>query len=397
MGTEGEAKRGVILVVDDREDARGLLRLILSPEWQVEEAPDGARGLEKARELVPDLVIADWSMPRMPGPEMIRALRSDPNLTHIPVVMLTALADLDHRTESYESGADHFLAKGFEPDELLAIIDRAVQRTEPLTYAAPLMHALQEHVEPRDMAQLGEAVSLIAEFQQRMLPPGETTLGDLQVGAALQPGIIASGDFYDYIPWDNGRALGFLVGDVSGRGLAAAYFMVMVRTALRILSRERLSLGETASALNDVLLAETPVGWFTTLFYGVVEPRTPVLRYINAGHCPAVLRPLKGLEQLLEPTGPALGIFEDHAFEEATASLAPGDYLACVTDGVVDAVRTQDLQERYDWIAQVVEEVREAGPRAIASALVEGAVKAAEGGHKDDVTALVLHRTDDAE
>ncbi len=393
--TDGGAEpRGVILVVDDDPTMRALLKQYLVG-WTVEEASDGKAGLEKAREIQPDLVIADWMMPRMLGPEMVRQLRADDNLAHTPIVMLTAMSDVEHRTESYTSGADHFLPKDFQPQELLAIIDRAVERTEPLHYAAPLMRALHDRIEVEDMAQVGEAVGLLGDFQQRMLPPGEATMGPIAVGAHLAPSVIASGDFYDYIPWDDGRSLGFVVGDVSGRGLAAAYFMVMVRTALRVLARESRSLAETMATLNEILMAETPIGWFVTLFYGVVEPRTLSLRYINAGHCPAALNPVKGGQTLLDPTGPALGIFDEPAFEEASVDLQPGDLMVCATDGVIDAIRTQDFQERYDWIAQVVDERRGQSASDIAAALVEGAVRDSEGGHKDDVTALVLRRADE--
>ena len=166
VGSDSRTPRGVILVVDDEPTMRTLLRQFL-PDWRVEEAGDGQAGLAKAREVRPDLIIADWVMPRLSGPEMVKRLRADPQLSHVPVVMLTALADVEHRAKSYHSGADHFLPKDFEPEELLAIIERAVQRTQPLSFAAPLMQALHDQVETKDMAEIGEAVSLLGEFQQR--------------------------------------------------------------------------------------------------------------------------------------------------------------------------------------------------------------------------------------
>jgi len=392
MASTDPPSRGVILVVDDDAVIRTLLRQYL-PQWRVEEAGDGEAGLAKARACQPDLIIADWVMPRLSGPEMVKRLRADPQLAHVPVVMLTALTDVEHRAQSYHSGADHFLAKDFEPDELRAIIDRAVQRTQPLNFAAPLMQALHDRVDSADLAEIGEAVSLLGEFQQRMLPPGEVRFGSLTIGASLLPSVIASGDFYDYVPWADGRDLGFAVGDVSGHGLAAAYFMVMVRTALRVLCREHCRLGDAMSALNEILLAETPTGWFVTLFYGVADPRTAELRYVNAGHCPAILCRTEGDSALLVPTGPALGIFEGHQYREGTIALGVGDHLVCTTDGVIDAVRTADLDARYAWIRDVVARHAAQGAVRIAAALVQEARAAAVGGHRDDLTALVLHRT----
>jgi sigma-B regulation protein RsbU (phosphoserine phosphatase) len=297
---------------------------------------------------------------------------------------------VEHRAEGYHSGADHFLPKPFELEELLAIVERAVERNQPLSYAAPLLHALHDRVELADMPQVGEALSLLGEFQQRMLPPGEVHLGHLSAGACLLPSQIASGDFYDYLPWNEGRSLGFLVGDVSGRGLAAAYFMVMVRTALRVLARNQGRLADTVAALNETLVAETPPGWFVTLFYGVADPWRCELRYVNAGHCPAAVCPTDGPLRLLETTGPALGLFPNHVFQERTVALHSGDHLVCATDGVLDAVLSDDPQERYAWIARVVADLRDDSVTAIATALVEGARRDAEGRHKDDLTALVL-------
>ena len=392
MASADPPTRGVILVVDDEPAQRALVRQWL-PEWRVVEAPDGESGLAKARETRPDLIIADWRMPRMEGPAMIEAIRADPGLCHVPVVMLTARDEEESRTRSYRSGADHYLPKGAPVAELRAIIDRAVQRQQPLDFAAPLMQALRDRVDSADMAEIGEAVSLLAEFQQQMLPPGELRMGDLTVGACLVPSVIASGDFYDYLAWDDGRELGFVVGDVSGHGLAAAYFMVMVRTALRVLCRQHCRLAEAVAALNQILLDETPVGWFVTLFYGVANPRTHELRYVNAGHCPAVLVKASPLApRLLEPTGPALGIFPGQSYPEATVRLEAGDRLACATDGVIDAVRTDDLNERYEWVRALVARHAQSSALEIAQALVHGAQADVVGDHRDDLAALVLHR-----
>ncbi|MBM3475138.1 MAG: fused response regulator/phosphatase [Armatimonadetes bacterium] len=403
VASTNASTRGVILIVDDDPVIRTLLRRYL-PDWTVVEAPDGETGLAKAQETRPDLIIADWSMPRLTGPAMVKRLRADPSLSHLPVVMLTEHTDVEYRAESYQSGADHFLPKGCAPEELLAIIDRAVQRTRPLQFAAPLMQALHDLIDPHDGAEIGDAVRLLGDFQRRMLPAGEFRLGNLTVGASLVPSVIASGDFYDYVAWDDGRELGFVIGDVSGHGLAAAYFMVMVRTALRVLCRQHCRLNDAVTALNDILFTETPPGWFVTLFHGVANPRTSELRYVNAGHCPAVLcRPSpvgrggggegRTGEGLLAPTGPALGLFGGHAYEERTVTLGEGDHLAVATDGVIDAVRTNNLDERYDWVRRLVSQNAARTPSQIAEALVRGAAADAVGDHRDDLAALVLHRT----
>jgi len=307
--------------------------------------------------------------------------------------MMTGMADGEHRTGSYESGADYFLPKGFEPSELRALIDRVMQRQQPLQFAAPLMQALDGRADLADMPEIADAIKLLGEVQRDMLPQGERAVPGLSAGACLVPSLIASGDFYDFLPWNDKGELAFVVGDVSGHGLAAAYFMVMVRTALRVLCRQHRRLSDAVAALNDILLQETPAGWFVTLFYGVANPRAAELRYVSAGHCPAVLSEAQGGTRLLEPTGPALGIVPEQAYPEATVALAPAARLACTTDGVIDAVRTQDLDARYEWVRRVVGESDGRSALEVAQALVHGAAADAVGGHRDDLAALVLQRS----
>jgi serine phosphatase RsbU (regulator of sigma subunit) len=97
-------------------------------------------------------------------------------------------------------------------------------------------------------------------------------------------------------------------------------------------------------------------------------------------------------EGLLEPTGPALGIFGGQTYHERTVTLGEGDRLAVATDGVIDAVRTDDLDERYDWVRRLVALNAAKTPSQIAEALVHGAEADAVGNHHDDLAALVLHR-----
>jgi len=379
--------REKILIVDDDEMVRLLLRRCLA-SWEVVEAVDGVDGLEKAMAVRPALLVVDWMMPRMTGEELCRQVRATRGLEHVPIVMLTAKTEVEDRAASYQSGADHFIAKPFDPEELVAIVARALQRSAPLSYAFPLMRALGDRIELGDLPSVGEAVSLLGEFQQHMLPQEPVRMGSFSAGGNLAPSVLASGDFFDFIPWPDDRC-GLIIGDVSGRGLAAAYFMVMVRTALRVLARESLPLTSYADTLNDILVRETPLDWFVTLVYAVADPARRELEYVNAGHCPLIVVPPTGPWQVYRSNGPGMGFFADHHFESDRITLDPGDIVVFVTDGIVDAPRSESLQERYEWITAVTRSNAAAPPHHIARLLVEGARTDAENGHKDDLTALV--------
>ena len=121
-----------VLIVDDNADIRTYLRSILQSKYSVLEAEDGQRGLELAREQVPDLIVSDVMMPVMNGLEFCQQVKKDIMSSHIPVILLTARALEKHQIEGYESGADAYITKPFSPELLLARIDNLLQSRHQL-------------------------------------------------------------------------------------------------------------------------------------------------------------------------------------------------------------------------------------------------------------------------
>ncbi|MBE6316208.1 MAG: response regulator [Bacteroidales bacterium] len=121
-----------VLIVDDNADIRTYLRSILQGQYRLLEAEDGQRGLELAREQVPDLIVSDVMMPVMNGLEFCQQVKKDSISSHIPVILLTARALEKHQIEGYESGADAYITKPFSPELLLARIDNLLQSRHQL-------------------------------------------------------------------------------------------------------------------------------------------------------------------------------------------------------------------------------------------------------------------------
>ena len=131
--------RSIILVADDDPDLRDILRSILEPAgFQVVEASDGAAALEAIRRHHPDLLILDFNMPRMTGPEVCTVLREDMFLRHLPVIMLTGRSETQDKVQGIDAGADDYLVKPFEPQELLARARMVLRRTRQELEANPL-------------------------------------------------------------------------------------------------------------------------------------------------------------------------------------------------------------------------------------------------------------------
>ena len=137
-----------VLIVDDNADIRTYLHSILQGQYSVLEAEDGKRGLELAREQVPDLIVSDVMMPVMNGLEFCQQVKKDDISSHIPVILLTARALEKHQIEGYESGADAYITKPFSPELLLARIDNLLQSRHQLKDLWGMKSAEQSAEEP---------------------------------------------------------------------------------------------------------------------------------------------------------------------------------------------------------------------------------------------------------
>ncbi len=168
----------IVLVVEDHADVRAYIREYLEASYKVIEAGDGAEGVEKAREFIPDLIVSDVMMPKMHGYEMCQALKSDERTSHIPVILLTARAALEDKVAGLKTGADDYLTKPFEAAELLARVENLIesrrrlrqqwQRTVVLKpdeiAATPIDQAFLEKALAVAEAHLGEEDFSIEEF-----------------------------------------------------------------------------------------------------------------------------------------------------------------------------------------------------------------------------------------
>ncbi len=129
-----------ILIIDDDPDIRDVLDLSLSEFYTVSQAGNGKEGLDMVKSKNPDLIITDYNMPLMNGPEFCRQLRRDILLRHLPVIMLTGKGETRDMVTGIESGADDYLVKPFEPETLLARIRMILKRTSRSLDANPLTH-----------------------------------------------------------------------------------------------------------------------------------------------------------------------------------------------------------------------------------------------------------------
>jgi serine phosphatase RsbU (regulator of sigma subunit)/anti-sigma regulatory factor (Ser/Thr protein kinase) len=172
-------------------------------------------------------------------------------------------------------------------------------------------------------------------IQQNFLPKELPELPGWQVAAYYQPAREVGGDFYDVIPLPDGR-VGFVVGDVTDKGVPAALVMSATRSVLRASAQRLIEPGTVLERVNEHLCPDMPEKMFVTCLYGVLDPASGRLRFANAGHDVPYVKTADGVEEL-RARGMPLGLMPGMTYEEKETVLAPGESVLLHSDGIVEA------------------------------------------------------------
>lgn len=226
--------------------------------------------------------------------------------------------------------------------------ERDMQLAGYLNQAARALHAVKTR---------RQELSLAGRMQASLLPAAQPELAGWQIAATWRPARETSGDFYDFIELPGGK-LGFVLADVTDKGMGAALYMALSRTLIRTYATEHRSRPDVVlKTANRRILTETEGGLFITVFYGLIDSQNGELIYCNAGHNPAYLIYARdGLEpQALGRTGIPIGVSVDGSWEFKTMQMRKGDIMVLYTDGIVDA---QNGNMELYGAARMLENVR---------------------------------------
>jgi serine phosphatase RsbU (regulator of sigma subunit) len=292
---------------------------------------------------------------------------------------------------------DRFLAGiPFRLEDLQMLTAVSLQVSVVLENAAMHAELLREE-------RFRQELAMAREIQQGFLPTEFDAFKEegFDLFARVHPARQVSGDLYDFFPLKDGR-LAFFVGDVSGKGMPAALFMIAVRTLIRHLAPTAAGPADALLKLNDALAVDNPSGMFVTLAHGIYTPRTGEVVLALGGHPPPLLRRPGGeVTELAAPPGRLLG-YEgaDLALKDTRLHLAPGETLVFYTDGFVEAREpTGRTMFGLEHFQQVVKDFDPALP------LVECADRAKQAVDQfirapdlqDDLTLLLLRRLPEKE
>jgi phosphoserine phosphatase RsbU/P len=329
-----------ILVVDDNDDNLYTLKLHLDLEGytDIETARDGEEAIARLEASAFDLVLLDVMMPKVDGFEVLRWLRDQTRLRDLPVIMISALTEMNSMARCIELGAIDYLLKPFNPVLLKARLGATLEKKR-----------LRDEIDAH-LARLQEELDSARRLQMAMVPqsfPPPSPDFPIDLCASMEPAREVGGDLYDFFLTQDGM-LCFLVGDVSGKGMAAALFMARTKSLIRIatdLMRPRqgssAAPAEIIARVNRELCENNGDMMFVTLFFAMLSPATGELEFCNAGHNLPYRLNGQGLAAIEGAKGIILGVRPDAVYGTGRTALAPGESIYVFTDGVTEAANSE--------------------------------------------------------
>lgn len=362
-----------VLVCDDQADVLEALRLLLKGQgWQavVVDTPDAL--LQKIRsEAAFDLILVDLNYTRdtTSGAEGIDLLGSLEKLGNgAPVMVMTAWSSFDLAVEAMRRGACDFIQKPWDNDRLIAAIRK------------------QAESERRKRSEL----EIAANVQQKLFPRKLRAMRTVDYAGQCLPAREVGGDYYDFLEITD-HALGFVLADVSGKGVPAALLMANLQASFRNQQPGALLRpSDVLTAVNRHFFDSTAAERFATLFFGIYDDATRRIRYVNCAHVSPLLLRASGETVNLGATATMLGAFSVWTCQEASVDLRRGDTLLLVSDGVTEAGIEQGEEFGGERLETLLRENTGVPAATIVARVVDAVSEFSGASRGDDVTVVAL-------
>lgn len=347
------APRNVLVVDDSRAQRKILTASLMRRGYHVMEAGSGEDALALCRLNRFDFVLSDWMMPGMSGLELCAAFRALPRDGYGYFILLTSRTEKGEAARGLDAGADDFLAKPVDSQELHARItagERILRMERELTQ--------KNHVIGATLAEMRKLYDSLdrdlieaRKLQQSLVPVRHHDFGQAQVSLLLQPSGHVGGDLVGVFPI-NDRRIGLFAIDVSGHGVASAIMTARLAGVLSGAAPEQniaLIRGpdgqragrppeQVAEALNRLLLDDIQTEQYLTLLYADVDLETGQVALVQAGHPHPAVQRADGRVEFVGAGGPPIGLIADARYDRVTLSLAPGDRLLLMSDGITECM-----------------------------------------------------------
>ncbi len=248
---------------------------------------------------------------------------------------------------------------------------------------------IEEHLQRERMER---ELQLAREIQQRFQPAASPNVPGYELQGISFPSYEIGGDYYDFIERPDGRLI-IALGDVSGKGTAAALLMSSLHAAVHAQVASHHTLVETITAVNRYMEANTPSNRFVTLFFAELDPVTGALSFVNAGHNPPLIVHTAGTVEELGAGGPPLGILPLAEYLEGRTQLQRGDALVIYSDGVTEQNNPQGEEFGEKRLADAVAHNVQNSAAGIRDKIDAALTKFAQGTPAgDDITLVIVKR-----
>ncbi len=393
------AAQGFVLVVDDIEANRDVLsRRLKRQGYTVATAQNGRLALERLRADTFDLVLLDIMMPEMDGYEVLQHLKADPVLRRIPVIVISALSEMDSVVRCIELGAEDYLPKPFNPTLLKARTGACLEKKRARDREAHLFAQLQEnHLRVQllnaEMARWREAheadLAVARTTQRALIASALPTPEGWQVEAVHTPLIQVGGDVYGWRQLDRGVWV-FWLADATGHGVAAALLTTLVAWLFDHASASCSTAHGILARVNEEFSKVLRGNSFMTACCAVID-REGRLSFAGAGHPPLLIRRSDGVVEELPSLNTMMGLHPEMKVGVTVATLAAGDVALLYSDGL-HSLKAKD-SERFTHLAVAraltqIDASADLLPRVIAQ-LVQGSDAQP---FEDDLAAIAVRR-----
>ena len=326
-----------ILSVDDEQDLEILMKQKFRSKIRkgIYEFHFANNGLEALSKLVEhpdiDIILCDINMPEMDGLSLLTKVNELKNPS-LKTIMVSAYGDMDNIRAAMNGGAFDFATKPINFNDLERTIEKAVAQIQFIQMAENEHKQLLAIQNDLDIARRIQQSILTTQFK---LSKEETRF---DIFAIMNAAKIVGGDFYDFFMVDENN-LGFLVADVSDKGVPAAIYMAVSHTIMRATALRGLSPAECMEYTNNLLGKDNVESMFVTAFYGMLNLETGELTYCNAGHNPPYIIANSGDVKMVETTSDmVVGAIDGISYHEKKVQIEQGERIYLFTDGVTEAL-----------------------------------------------------------
>jgi sigma-B regulation protein RsbU (phosphoserine phosphatase) len=320
-----ETEQARILIAEDQEHVREALAMLLRGSgYSVLLCASPREALDTAAQQSFDLALVDMNYRRdsTSGVEGLNLIESLRQLDHsLPIAALTAWGNVDLAVNAMKSGASDFIEKPWRNDALLEKVGSLTRRGREVRS----QHRISEY-EKQDAQQV----------QMRIVPRRHIVAGGIEIYGESVPFGNVGGDYFGV--WQpTPDTMHFCVADVSGKGTSGALIAAMLHASVSTLAVADGGAAKVVNEVEAILREQLGDEHFVTMFYAVLDVTSHVLEYVNAGHCPSILRHANGAVAMLDSTRPVLGLVGRKPSGVERIKLTPGDCLALYTDGITEA------------------------------------------------------------